>query len=202
MNGVAVQRVREALDEHGCQPRGGLKIRARCLVHESRGPTLAVSQGRAGAVVKCFAGCETTDILAALGLHWDDLYDEPRETPLRQWKAPPRPPTPAEQAGRVIVRAVRIMLTAEAMKATAVLRPRLTAEECVEHAEWACRRDADAHYWQTMARYAALACDEAYVRQAHADRAWDLAHPRERARTVHEQHVVLMTRAEDLERAR
>lgn len=201
MTGAAVQRVREALAEHGCGPRGGNdKFRARCPVHESRGPTLAVSQGRTGAMLYCFAGCETDDVRAALGLAWSDLYDEPREADRQRWRPPSRPvPSPAEPAGQVIARAAVILATAEAMKESAVLRPRLTADECVSHAEWACRVEADEHFWRTLARYAALATDETYVRQAHQERqAWL---DRQGPKPAHEQFVVLMTRAEDLERS-
>jgi hypothetical protein len=100
----------------------------------------------------------------------------------------------------VIVRAVTIMLTAEAQKAAAFLLPALTPGERVELAEWGCRRDADAHYWRTLARWAALACDEGYASEAQREcRAWL---DRRGDRPTHEQFMVLLTRAEDLERSR
>jgi hypothetical protein len=118
------------------------------------------------------------------------MFDEPRAGPQHAARVRSVQISPAERAAGVIVRAAKIMLTAEAMKHTAKLRPRLTPAERVEHAEWASAQDAGAHYWRTMARYAALACDEGYVRRAYEDRAGGNA--------THEQHVVLMTRRQDL----
>jgi hypothetical protein len=201
MTGAAVERVREALAEHGCQPRGpAQRLRARCPVHESRGPTLAVSQGRTGALVKCHAQCETGDVLTALGLTMGDLYDEPRVKPERPWK--PRPsPTPAEQAGQIIARVVENQARRDAIAAESWwLVPKLTADERVEQAEWESQQEAGRHYWRTLARWAALACDERYVREAHRTRAAWLA--RTGPKPTHEQFMVLLTRAEDLERAR
>jgi len=205
VNGAAVERIRDALTEHGCQPRGpALKLRARCPVHESRGPTLAVSQGRKGAVLRCHAACETVDILTALGLAWDDTFDEPREAASapRAWTPARHQPTPAEEAGAVIVRAVTVAMTAEAMTATAPLRPALSADERVELAEWGSAADADAHYWRVLARWAALACDESYVRQAYKARTKWMTTGKREDRPSYEQFMVLRTRQEDLERAR
>ena len=51
------------------------KFRARCPAHVSRGGTLAITEGRDGAVLlKCHAGCTTADVLAALGLTVRDLF--------------------------------------------------------------------------------------------------------------------------------
>jgi hypothetical protein len=149
-------------------------------------------------MVWCHAQCETADILAALGLDWPDLYDEPRDQDGRPWKPQMRPATAAEQVGQVLARAAVILATKEAMKGSAALRPRLTPDERVEHAEWACRAEADRHYWRTLAHWSALAHDEHYVRQAYQDRqAWL---DRAGSKPTYEQFMVLMARAEDLER--
>jgi hypothetical protein len=191
MTGAAMERIREELEEHGCQPRGSnIKLRARCPVHGSRGGTLAVSQGRIGALIHCFAQCETEDVLAALGLSAQDMHDEPRESKT-DWRPRPRPATGPEQVARVIVRALGIVMLRDAIAATPK-GPPLSADERLELAEWDSQQDADAHYWRTVARYAALACDEGYVRQAYADLA--------ARRATHEQVAVLVTRAGDLKR--
>lgn len=53
--------------------RGGFK--ARCPAHADRTPSLSVSEGADGRVlVKCFAGCETSDVLRAIGLTPADLF--------------------------------------------------------------------------------------------------------------------------------
>ena len=52
--------------------------RARCPAHDSKGLTLSIAEADSGAaLVHCFAGCEPTAILAAVGLELSDLY--PRE---------------------------------------------------------------------------------------------------------------------------
>jgi hypothetical protein len=174
-------------------------MRARCPVHGSHGPTLAVSQGKAGAVVKCHAQCETTDVLAAIGLSMRDLYDEPRETGQWPTRVTTRAPSPYEQVGRVLARAAVILATAEAMQDTARLRPQLTPDERVAHAEWASQEEARHHYWATLARWAALATDRRYVRQAYRDvAAWQ---ERRGPHPVWEQFMVLLFRKQDLERA-
>ena len=51
---------------------------AKCPSHQDRHPSLAISEGKRGVLVKCMsAGCDTRDILAAMGLTYSDLfYDE------------------------------------------------------------------------------------------------------------------------------
>src|ERR1039458_6860590 len=238
--GDAVERIRKALEEHDCRPRGGTKLRARCPVHESHGPTLAVSQGRAGAVIYCHAQCATRDILDAIGLCMDDLFDEPRQHDEPRFiRKAVTPATGAEMAGRVIVRALRVALGRDldvwqdrpggrlswqgrgprgkgaGMPGRVIVRAlrvalgrdldvwqdrpggRLSWQERVQRAEDGCRQDAEAHYWQTMGRWSALACDRAYVQRAYASKAaYEAREPD--AQLSHEQAAVLIIRAEDL----
>jgi hypothetical protein len=205
----AVETVRVALEERGARPYGShMKLRALCVVHQdehSRSRTLAVSQGRLGAVLHCFAGCQTADILAALGLTPADLFDEPLERAPRDARTPrrlpPRPVRPAEAVGRVIVRAVELdMLHRAQQAALPILLPALTPDERVTLAEQDSRDGAEAHYWRTLARWAAQATDETYVRQAHTQQQrWHATGQRD-DKPAHEQHVVLAVRAEDLAR--
>lgn len=47
-----------------------------CPAHEDREPSLSVAQGDDGRVLmKCFAGCEAPEIVAALGLEMKDLFE-------------------------------------------------------------------------------------------------------------------------------
>ena len=47
---------------------------ALCPSHPDRNRSLSISEGNAGRVlIHCFAGCETTDVLAAKGLTMADL---------------------------------------------------------------------------------------------------------------------------------
>ena len=197
--GDAIERIRVALEEHDCRPRGGAKLRARCPVHESHGPTLATSQGRAGAVIYCHAQCATRDILDALGLCMDDLFDEPRrhDEPRFIRKAV-TPATGTEMAARVIVHALRVAMGRNLdVWQNRPGQPEVPWQERVRRAEDGCRRDAEAHYWQTMGRWSALACDRTYVQRAYASKAaYEAREPD--AQLTHEQAVVLVIRAEDL----
>lgn len=59
---------------------------ARCPAHDDRRPSLslrAVADGRV--LLHCWAGCETADVLDAIGATWADIY------PPRDRSAPGRP---------------------------------------------------------------------------------------------------------------
>ena len=48
---------------------------ARCPAHDDRNPSLSIGTGHDGRVLlRCWAGCRTSDILAALGLTPKDLF--------------------------------------------------------------------------------------------------------------------------------
>jgi hypothetical protein len=48
----------------------------QCPAHDDRRASLTVRQGERGVLVKCYAGCETGEVLAALRLTAADLFDE------------------------------------------------------------------------------------------------------------------------------
>ncbi len=51
---------------------------ARCPAHDDRSPSLSISELADGQIlIHCFAGCEATDVMAAVGLQLSDLYPEP-----------------------------------------------------------------------------------------------------------------------------
>lgn len=55
---------------------------ARCPAHADKGPSLAVRETDDGRIlVHCFAGCETANVLGAVGLDMTDLFppDEKRK---------------------------------------------------------------------------------------------------------------------------
>jgi hypothetical protein len=57
------------------QVTGGVgKWMACCPAHNDKSPSLAVSEGDDRVLVHCFAGCETTDVTAAIGLNVADLF--------------------------------------------------------------------------------------------------------------------------------
>jgi len=61
---------------------------ACCPAHQDKNPSMTIRETSDGRVlVHCFAGCETSDILAAVGLQFSDLFSEP----LGQFKSIRRP---------------------------------------------------------------------------------------------------------------
>lgn len=52
---------------------------ALCPAHDDHHPSLAIASGRNGCVLlKCHAGCDTQNVLAALGLQFRDLFPDRR----------------------------------------------------------------------------------------------------------------------------
>ncbi len=74
----------------GVKKTGHGKYIARCSAHDDRNPSLAISEGDEGRLLlKCWAGCETEDVLSAVGLKFADVMpervgDDHRYKPLRQ----------------------------------------------------------------------------------------------------------------------
>lgn len=53
---------------------------ACCPAHEDRSPSLSVKDNGDGRIMlRCFAGCETIDVLNAIGLDWDDVMPPKQE---------------------------------------------------------------------------------------------------------------------------
>jgi putative DNA primase/helicase len=63
--------------------KDGKGWKALCPAHDDRKPSLKVDEAEDGKVLlKCFAGCGTEDIIAAIGLKMSDLYPEPKQRPV------------------------------------------------------------------------------------------------------------------------
>ena len=61
----------------GAKETGHGKYVARCPAHDDRSPSLAIKDGGDGRVlVHCFAGCETEDVLSAIGMTFSDVMPE------------------------------------------------------------------------------------------------------------------------------
>lgn len=65
--------------------------RARCPCHEGKSLSLSVKRGDSSALVHCFAGCDTEDVLSSISLRLADLYDAPRSRSgdakvIRKWQ--------------------------------------------------------------------------------------------------------------------
>lgn len=69
-----VEKVLERLEQAREGSNGSW--RALCPAHDDREPSLSVAEGDDGrALVRCFAGCEPEEIVAALGLEMKDLFE-------------------------------------------------------------------------------------------------------------------------------
>lgn len=76
---AAYERLLDALRTHGSVVKAnGVRATAQCPAHEDRNPSLSVRSIEGQALLHCFAGCQTEDVLVALHLGLPDLYDEPR----------------------------------------------------------------------------------------------------------------------------
>lgn len=58
----------------GVKPGRNGQFMALCPAHDDKRPSLSVKQDGRRICLKCFAGCETTDILKALHLQLGDLF--------------------------------------------------------------------------------------------------------------------------------
>lgn len=78
MTGTAYERVTRALAEVTRWQPPNDKGDWLCPAHNDRSPSLSVNRGNKGVVLKCQAGCDTTEILRRLNLTMSDLFDEGR----------------------------------------------------------------------------------------------------------------------------
>ena len=75
----------------GVRETGRGRYICRCPSHDDRSPSLAVTETSDGrTLVHCFAGCETEDVLSAVGLTFSDVMPERigpihGYEPLRRW---------------------------------------------------------------------------------------------------------------------
>ena len=97
-------RVEEFLDLlEGAKPNGH-GHRARCPAHDDHEPSLAVSAGDDGRIrVKCHAGCPTEEIVQALGLCMEDLFDDGLAAQARTPAVPAAKPKLGPIAPEVVV---------------------------------------------------------------------------------------------------
>jgi len=73
--GVAA-RVTEAFTEHCGAPTVYADGRQMfsCPTHGDGNPSLSLKEGDEGMLIKCYAGCETEDVLTGVGLTWADIH--------------------------------------------------------------------------------------------------------------------------------
>ncbi len=90
---------------------------ARCPAHLDRNPSLSICEAGSKILLRCFAACETSQILAALGLELKDLFTD---TPVH----PGQRPTPKSQRPDLVAVVFRFELAAldRRLRADAVLK--------------------------------------------------------------------------------
>jgi hypothetical protein len=85
----------------GFAPRGNNGSRmARCPAHEDRSPSLSITRKSDRVLLNCQAGCNTDDVLAALSLTRQDLFDQPKQAMGRPRKVAEYPYT--DEEGRIL----------------------------------------------------------------------------------------------------
>lgn len=69
--------IEERLARRGCHPRrAGDTLTARCPAHDDHNPSLSVTTGeRRDIALHCHAGCDPSEVMAALELKWSDLSE-------------------------------------------------------------------------------------------------------------------------------
>lgn len=79
MPATAVDKLVDALRDNGRNVVvNGDRVQAQCPAHDDTSPSLSITRIDGSALVHCHAGCETVDVLAAVGLTMADLYDDRR----------------------------------------------------------------------------------------------------------------------------
>ncbi len=64
------------------------KAQCICPAHDDKEASLTISRGKNGILVHCHAGCETADVLGAVGLSMKDLFDDdPVRNTGERWRA-------------------------------------------------------------------------------------------------------------------
>ena len=63
--------------------RNGSGWKALCPAHDDHTPSLSVSNGDGAILIKCFAGCETEDVVSSMGLTMADLFSGTSGNPSR-----------------------------------------------------------------------------------------------------------------------
>jgi DNA primase len=80
MSRTAYERLIEALSEAGSTVNAssngqGDYAMAQCPAHDDHNPSLRITDAPGSALMHCFAGCDTRDVLGALDLTAADLFD-------------------------------------------------------------------------------------------------------------------------------
>lgn len=93
-----------------------------CPAHDDRSPSLAIRETEDGTILlKCFAGCLTGDVLAAVGMEMHELFPKRDNDAFHTSKRPRERWVPRDVLTAVAREALVVMLAAEAVGAGKVL---------------------------------------------------------------------------------
>ena len=70
------------------QPIGNNRYKALCPAHDDRSPSLAIKDDSDRLLLHCFSGCETTDVLGAIGLTFADIMPNKSSGNFKKVKKP------------------------------------------------------------------------------------------------------------------
>lgn len=83
MTSTRFKKIENALQQAGCNfNRKGDKLQAQCPCpgHDDKEPSLSVAENKDGKIgIYCHAGCETEDVLKALGFNFEILFPQKKE---------------------------------------------------------------------------------------------------------------------------
>lgn len=97
---------------------------ACCPAHDDRSPSLAVRETEDGTIlVKCFTGCPTGDVLAAVGMEMHELFPKRDSDAFRASKRPGERWVPRDVLAALAREALVVLLAAEAVKHERPLAP-------------------------------------------------------------------------------
>ncbi len=68
----------------GVIPSGPGRWHARCPAHDDRSPSLSIRDDGDKVLLHCFAGCDPSEVLTAVGLAWTDIYPDRDECAYRR----------------------------------------------------------------------------------------------------------------------
>ena len=71
---MAVTNFQEFINNFEVKRKTGSRYQCKCPAHRDRKASLSVTDAKDKVLIKCFAGCDTSDILAAVGLDKSDLF--------------------------------------------------------------------------------------------------------------------------------
>jgi hypothetical protein len=69
------------------RPRGPGRWSARCPAHDDRSPSLSITEGERGLLLKCWSGCSIHEICRSLGIEQRELFFDAFDADPRQRRA-------------------------------------------------------------------------------------------------------------------